>query len=97
MCNLSVVQRGLAGGLVVAAMSFPSAGLAASGPVVTGGGSLPPAAAALAAQPAGASAPSGFRWGDAGIGAGATVVLLGAGAAASTAARRRRGHRTVIG
>ncbi len=96
MCNLSVVQRGLAGGLAIAAMSLPSAALAASAPDVAGG-SLPGVGAAIAAQPAGASAPSGFRWGDAGIGAGATVVLLGAGAVASTAARRRRGHRTVIG
>jgi hypothetical protein len=38
---------------------------------------------------------SGFQWGDAGIGAGGTAVLLGAGAVAAGAARRRRSQRAI--
>jgi hypothetical protein len=42
------------------------------------------------AVPATATSHSSFQWDDAGIGAGATVVLLGVGALGTTAARRRR-------
>jgi hypothetical protein len=37
----------------------------------------------------GGSAESGFQWGDAGIGAGAVLVLMGAGTAAVSGTRRR--------
>jgi hypothetical protein len=40
-----------------------------------------------------ASAPSGFQWDDAGIGAAGAVVLLGVGAGAATTVRRRRAGR----
>lgn len=45
----------------------------------------------------GASARSGFQWGDAGIGAAGTVVVLGAGAGAAGAMRRRGVHRMITG
>jgi hypothetical protein len=48
----------------------------------------PPAAQAPVAQTA-SDGGLGFRWGDAGIGAGA-VLLLGAGATAAATGRRRR-------
>lgn len=37
-----------------------------------------------------AAAPDGFRWEDAGLGAGAVLVLLGAGSTAAHVGRRRR-------
>jgi hypothetical protein len=37
-----------------------------------------------------ATSQQAFQWGDAGIGAGATVLLLGAGGAAAVATRRQR-------
>ncbi len=40
------------------------------------------------------TAPSGFDWADAGVGAVATLVVLGAGTGA-VVARRRQGHRAV--
>lgn len=43
------------------------------------------------------AASEGFQWGDAGIGAAGTVVLLGAGAGAAAAMRRRHTHRAVTG
>ena len=39
---------------------------------------------------------SGFDWGDAGIGAAGTVVLLGAGAAGTVVVRRRRAQRAAV-
>jgi hypothetical protein len=41
------------------------------------------------------SASGGFDWGDAGIGAGGTAVLLGAGLFGAGMARRRRTHQAV--
>jgi len=45
---------------------------------------------ATSATPSMATAPSGFQWGDAAIGAGAAAVLLGVGALGTGATRRRR-------
>ncbi len=98
MRRLNLVTRGLAGALVIAAVSFPSAALAKYGPDVPGrAGVLAPIVTAPSVGSGGARAPSAFDWGDAGIGAGATIVLLGAGAAASGTARKRRVHRAVTG
>jgi hypothetical protein len=44
-----------------------------------------------------ASATRGFEWGDAGLGAAGTLVLLGTGAGSAAAIARRRGHRTAVG
>lgn len=44
-----------------------------------------------------ASSQAGFQWGDAGIGAAGTVLLLGASAGAAGTMRRRRTHRPVTG
>jgi len=45
---------------------------------------LPPAPAAMPSDS------GGFQWGDAGIGAAAAVVLMGAGTAAAAGSRRHR-------
>ena len=44
-----------------------------------------------------ASAPRGFAWDDAGLGAAGTLVLLGTGAGSAAVITRRRGHRTAVG
>jgi hypothetical protein len=56
-------------------------------------GGRPSAARSVSAATSG----RGFRWGDAGIGAAGTVLLLGTGAGAAGAMRRRRAHRPVTG
>jgi hypothetical protein len=43
-----------------------------------------------------AAAAEGFRWDDAGIGAGATLALLGAGGLATIGVRRRQTQREVV-
>jgi hypothetical protein len=96
MFNIQHIRRGVSGGVVVAAISFPAAAQAMrplADPPSTPSSSL----VALAVPSTSSSAQSGFQWEDAGIGAAGAVVLLGAGASASGVARRRRGHRTVIG
>ena len=96
MFNNHVVGRWLSGGLAIAAVSFPPAAQAmlprADSPSSATGQSS--SAIGLPVQSAGKAGQDGFQWGDAGIGAAGTVVLLGAGAAA---ARRHRVSRTVIG
>jgi hypothetical protein len=42
------------------------------------------------------SATRGFEWGDAGLGAAGTLVLLGTGAGSAAVIARRRGHRTAV-
>ncbi len=90
----------LAAGIAVTAAAFPAAAHARFELDPPGGGAVAPPVQAPAPQPA-ASAQSdgsnGFQWGDAGIGAGGTVVLLGAGAVAASAARRRRSQRAIAG
>jgi hypothetical protein len=53
---------------------------------------------ARAARPApqANSASGGFEWGDAGLGAAGTLVLLGTGAGSAAVIARRRGHRTAV-
>jgi hypothetical protein len=96
----NVTKHNLAAGLVIAAASLPSAAQARLDldppTAVSASAAAQPAGGSSIQQP-GASAQSGFQWGDAGIGAAGAVVLLGAGAAASGVARRRRGQPPVAG
>lgn len=97
MSKQHLIKRSLAAGLAIGAAGFPAAAQAMfiQGP----SGPVPSQSTHLASVPAlrGSSAQSGFRWGDAGIGAAGTVVLLGAGAGAASAVRRRRAERVVTG
>jgi hypothetical protein len=91
------IRRFLTVGVVLAAASFPAAAQAR----FDLGPATPPAATApgqpVSVTPGSdASAQGGFQWGDAGIGAAGTVVLLGAGALATGVGRRRRAHRSAI-
>ena len=56
-----------------------------------------PEAAVVAVQPAAQTDSAGeFAWGDAAIGAGATLLVVGAGASAGVAGRRRRTSRAAV-
>jgi hypothetical protein len=72
-------------GIAIAALSLPTA---AHARVLMDPPEHPvPTPAAAPSQPAAASS---FQWGDAGIGAAATIALLGGGVLAAGAVRRRR-------
>jgi hypothetical protein len=97
---LKVTKRLLAGAVVIAAASAPSAAYARV--------NLDPPAAPAAtqhAQPAvtppapraEAASSQGFRWDDAGIGAAGIVVLIGTGAGAAAVVARRHEHQTTAG
>ena len=81
-----LIRRSLAGGLVIAAASFPAT---AQAMFTDGGGASSPATITPAAHPPVATSNSSFQWGDAGIGAAGATVLLGAGALGVGATRRR--------
>ena len=82
----------LAGGLAIAAVSFPAA---AQGRIMIDSTGDPSAPAPAPSRPP--AQPAGFQWDDAGIGAAGTVLLLGAGAMTAGLARRRRTHHVVTG
>lgn len=90
MLKHHLIRRTLAGGLVVAAGTVPAAAQArhATGDTFSSSSSYPApiVISSPAAQP-GAS----FQWGDAGVGAGA-ALLLSAGVAGAAMTRRRRVH-----
>jgi hypothetical protein len=95
---LKLTRIRLAAGIALAAAAFPAAAQARFELDPPGGGAVAPPVQAEAPQPPVASvsgASNGFQWGDAGIGAGSTVVLLGAGAVAAWAGRRRRSQRAI--
>ena len=93
----NLIKRSLAGGLVIAAAGFPAVSQARY--VEDPAGSIAPSQLVTrsSAAHAGATSHSPFQWGDAGIGAAGTIVLLGAGAGAAGAVRRRGAHRAAIG
>jgi hypothetical protein len=96
MSKHTIISTRLAAGLVICAAAGPPAAQAK----VDLGDPAPHAGVPLAqvSTPATVASPSsGFQWGDAGIGAAGTVVLLGGGLVASGAARRRRTQRTIAG
>ena len=87
-------RRWLAGALMVTAAATPSVAQASLADVAPSGASpSPQVALGLSASRAG----SGFEWGDAGIGAAATLAVLGAGVTAAAGSRRRQTRRTAAG
>ena len=93
MFKRNLIKRSLVSGLAVSAVAFPSAAQAA---FIDGGGGGPvlvtstPSAAPVQREPAPSA---GFQWGDAGIGAGGAVLLLGGAAAGAGVTYRRRTQR----
>lgn len=95
-----VTKSSLAAGAVIAAASFPSAAQARwnlNPPTVMTASAPAPPASGSAIRQTGVIAQPGFQWGDAGIGAGGAAVLLAAGVGTVGIARRRRGHRPMVG
>ena len=83
----------LTGAIVAAAVALPSAAQARPNTNPAGG----PPAVVVEAPASADSGGQGFKWDDAGIGAGAAALLLGAAAVATGSARRRRVRDTAIG
>lgn len=97
-----LIKRSLAGVLVVAgaALGVGAAPASARPYNLNANGSYVPAQIATSQTGSHASVgvnarSGGFDWGDAGIGAGSTVLLT-AGLLGGGLTRRRRGHRTAI-
>ena len=105
MFTHTTLKRSLVVGLAVGASAFPAAANARfilpgdPGPQTAAVQAAPAPAAAAHRAPAVVTPPASadFRWDDAGIGAAATVALLGAGTAATVGLRRRHTHRHAIG
>jgi hypothetical protein len=99
MFKYTLTKRSLVAALAISAASFPTASQARliedpAAPVASQPSQVVNAPAV--SQPS-SSAQSGFRWGDAGIGAAGAIVLVGLGAGTAGAAHRRRAHRAVTG
>lgn len=94
MLKHHLIRRTLAGGLVIAAGAVPAAAQAryVTGDTVSSTSSPP--APVVISSPAPQSGAS-FQWGDAGVGAGA-ALLLSAGVAGAAMTRRRRVHRPAV-
>jgi hypothetical protein len=92
---LTLIKRALAAAILIAAVAAPTAAYARANGVPLGAGVpvAPPISAGNPAtdQPA-ATSSSGFQWGDAGIGAGSLLVLIGVGSGTAVAYRRRAGR-----
>ena len=104
MFNQAQLKRYLVAGVVVGAAGLPAAAQATVIEVASGGGRPVARAAAPAPVPAPAPRPAsaqpGFDWGDAGIGAGGAILLVGAGAAGVVGvgqSRRRTARRALLG
>ena len=96
MVNRRVVMRVLASVVLIAAFGGPAAAHAVVMRLPSPGGPATRNEAALI-RPVAVSRPAAFHWGDAGIGAAITLVLVGAGLAGAGLMRgRRRGHRTAL-
>jgi hypothetical protein len=91
---LQLFRRLLVVAAVVFAVSAPSAAFAflpdASGGSSTSGRAQRSVVPSVA--PAAASVSQGFQWGDAGIGAGGVLAVVGVGAGAAVVIRRRVHH-----
>jgi hypothetical protein len=97
---LKVTKRLLAGAVVIAAASAPSAASARLNldpPVAPAATHHARPAVTPPAPRAEAASSQGFRWDDAGIGAAGIVVLIGTGAGAATLIGRRHQQQTPAG
>lgn len=103
MPNHTLIKRSMIVGLTATAMAFPAAAQArfaedpgggpSASPVLTAGPQ--PATPASSGAPVTVQSASTFHWGDAGIGAGGAVVLVGAAGVGAAAMRRRRPQGTL--
>ena len=98
MLNHTVLKRSLITGVAVAAAACPAAATARA---IEPGDPGPPNPVVLpvsthVSHPASSSATGDFRWDDAGIGAAAAIVLVGAGGFAAGGLRRRHTQREAL-
>jgi hypothetical protein len=98
---LKATKRTLIAAALIAAASAPSSAYARFNLDPEPPAAHHPAQVVTPAHPAhpvaeASSAARGFEWGDAGIGAAGTLVLLGTGAGSAAVIARRRGHRTAV-
>jgi hypothetical protein len=101
---LKATTRTLIAATLIAAASTPSSAYARFNLDPEPLAAHHPAALVTPARPArparsvaeASSATRGFEWGDAGLGAAGTLVLLGTGAGSAVVIGRRRGHRTAV-
>jgi hypothetical protein len=95
---LTLIKRIIAAAVVIAAVTAPTAAYARW--VEEPGAPVPVSAPAPPAAPTAghvaASASPGFQWDDAGVGAGALLVLVSLGAGTAVVYRRRT-HRPLAG
>lgn len=89
--TLARIRRFVCAGLVIVGAGVPAA--AHARPIYDQPSSVGSTVVGMRVHQPGPSAQSGFEWGDAGIGAAATVIVFGTGAAAAGVTRRRRTHR----
>jgi MYXO-CTERM domain-containing protein len=96
MFNHTFIKRSLALALSTTAVAFPAGAQAFH---IEGGPTGDPVQIAgpqsTVSAPVTQSSSSSFQWGDAGIGAGGAVLLLGASGLGAVAMRRRRPQRTL--
>jgi hypothetical protein len=99
MFNHTALKRSLITCVAVAAAAFPAA--AGARALLPGDLAAPPPAIptvhADVSHAANPPATDDFRWDDAGIGAAATIVLLGAGGVAANGLRRWQPRRETLG
>ena len=97
MFNHTVLKRSLITGVALAAAACPAAATArAIQPGDPGAPTTLSPVTAQVAHPASSSTTAEFRWDDAGIGAAATIVLIGAGGVAAGGLRRRHTGREAL-
>jgi hypothetical protein len=94
---LKATKRTLAAAVVIAAASAPSAAYARFNLAPAPPGTSHPAERTItpSTPKAEVSSPGGFQWGDAGLGAAGTLVLLGTGAGSAAVVSRRRAHHSI--
>ncbi|HEX3975750.1 MAG TPA: hypothetical protein VHW96_05765 [Solirubrobacteraceae bacterium] len=90
---LMLIKRVLAATIVIAAVAAPTTAYARSNGNPLGATDVPVTSptttTAHLAGPSATTSSSGFRWADAGIGAGSLLMLIGVGGAAAVVYRRR--------
>jgi hypothetical protein len=97
MLKHHLIKGSIASGLAIAAAASPATAQARYAPDPPGPSTPPQVVVDPPVTHPASAAQSSFQWGDAGIGAAGTILLLGAGAGTAGAVRRRRTHRALTG
>lgn len=90
MFNQTHLKRSLVAGVAIGAGALPSVAHADLIARAGAGGAKPVTATHVRVARSDSITQTGFIWGDAGIGAGGALVLIGGGVAGAATMRRRR-------